>query len=69
MYPLEVESWISHLPQVDEVAVVGIPDHKWGEKVAAFIVLKENGGLTIDELRQHCSSKLGNYKFQKKSFF
>ena len=31
VYPLEVENWISSLPQVDEVAVVGIPDQKWGE--------------------------------------
>ena len=51
------------------MAVVGIPDFKWGEKVAAFIVLKENSGLTVDELRQHCSSKLGNYKIPKEIIF
>ena len=69
VYPLEVENWISSLPQVDEVAVVGIPDQKWGELVTAFIVLKENGQLTVDELKRHCSSKLGNYKIPKEIIF
>ena len=69
VYPLEVENWISSLPQVDEVAVVGIPDQKWGELVTAFIVLKENGQLTGDELKRHCSSKLGNYKIPKEIIF
>ena len=69
MYPLEVENWISSLPQVNEVAVVGIPDPKWGEKVVAFIVLKENGQLTLDELKRHCSAKLGKYKIPKEIIF
>ena len=34
-----------------------------------FIVLKENGQLTVDELRRHCSSKLGNYKIPKEIIF
>ncbi|MCQ6275243.1 long-chain fatty acid--CoA ligase [Bacillus sp. V3B] len=69
VYPLEVEHWISNLPQVDEVAVVGIPDRKWGETVTAFIVLKENGSLTLSDLMQHCSIKLGNYKIPKEIIF
>jgi fatty-acyl-CoA synthase len=69
VYPLEVEHWISNLPQVDEVAVVGIPDRKWGEMVTAFVVLKEKGHLTLEDLIQHCSSKLGNYKIPKEIIF
>ncbi|MGI8386133.1 AMP-binding protein [Robertmurraya sp. P23] len=37
VYPLEIEHWISSLSEVEEVAVVGLPDPKWGEVVTAFI--------------------------------
>ncbi len=69
VYPLEVENWISSLPQVNEVAIVGIPDQKWGEKVTAFIVLKESEHLIIEDLIKHCSMKLGNYKIPKEIIF
>nr|WP_295971303.1 long-chain fatty acid--CoA ligase [uncultured Bacillus sp.] len=65
VYPLEVEHWISALPQVSEVAITGIPDEKWGEKVTAFIVLHKNMSLTLAEIKQHCLGKLGDYKIPK----
>ncbi|MFE8700297.1 long-chain fatty acid--CoA ligase [Cytobacillus sp. FJAT-54145] len=67
VYPLEVEHWISSHPQVNEVAVVGLPDTKWGEIVAAFIVMKD-GNLSIDDIKKHCSYKLGSYKIPKEIF-
>jgi fatty-acyl-CoA synthase len=69
VYPLEVEHWISSLPQVSETAIVGIPDAKWGEKVTAFIVLQENMSLTLAELKRHCAIKLGSYKIPKEMIF
>lgn len=69
VYPLEVEHWISSLPQVSETAIVGIPDAKWGEKVTAFIVLQENMSLTLAELKRHCAIKLGSYKIPKELIF
>lgn len=65
VYPLEVEQWISLLPQVHEVAVVGLPHQKWGEIVTVFIVLKQGGQLTFEELKCYCSAKLGRYKIPK----
>ena len=41
VYPLEIEHWLAALRGIDEVAVIGIPDEKWGEIVTAFIVLKD----------------------------
>ncbi len=69
VYPLEVEHWISQISQVSEAAIVGIPDPKWGEIVAAFIVLKENEQLSIEEVKEHCVRKLGKYKVPKRIFF
>ncbi len=69
VYPLEVEHWIAELPQVAEAAVLGLPDPKWGELVAAFIVLKDNVQVTTEEIKAHCARKLGKYKVPKKVFF
>ncbi|WP_338451097.1 long-chain fatty acid--CoA ligase [Niallia oryzisoli] len=69
VYPLEVEHWITELPQVAEAAVVGLPDQKWGEIVAAFIVLKENEQLTKEDIKHHCATKLGKYKVPKQIIF
>jgi fatty-acyl-CoA synthase len=57
------------MTQISEVAVVGIPDAKWGEKVAAFIVLHEKMSVTLEEIKQHCLTKLGNYKIPKEIIF
>ncbi|MDZ5470257.1 long-chain fatty acid--CoA ligase [Bacillus sp. 31A1R] len=69
VYPLEVEHWIAAHPEVSEVAVVGLPDSKWGEIVTAFIVLKNNASLSVEEIKNYCSYKLGNYKIPKKIIF
>jgi fatty-acyl-CoA synthase len=66
VYPLEVEHLISQHPAVKETAVFGLPDHKWGEMVTAVIVLREGMTLTENELKEHCSGKLGRYKVPKK---
>ncbi|MDQ0153822.1 acyl-CoA synthetase [Robertmurraya andreesenii] len=65
VYPLEVEHWLCAHPQIEEVAVIGIPDKKWGEKVVAFIVAKNHQPLTDEELKSYCSHKLGKYKIPK----
>ena len=51
IYPAEVESAICDHPDVAEVAVVGVPDEKWGEAVKAIVVMKP--GKTGDRVRHH----------------
>ncbi|MFK9089869.1 acyl-CoA synthetase [Bacillus salipaludis] len=65
VYPLEVEQWLAAHPEIDEVAVLALPDEKWGEIVAAFIVLKQTYTLSEKELKKYCESKLGRYKIPK----
>ncbi|MCM3765995.1 long-chain fatty acid--CoA ligase [Neobacillus niacini] len=64
IYPLEIEHWLAAHPSVNEVAVVGLPDEKWGEIVSAFLVLK-NTSIQDDELKAYCEAKLGRYKIPK----
>ncbi|OCA83176.1 long-chain fatty acid--CoA ligase [Bacillus sp. FJAT-27225] len=68
VYPLEVEHWLCEHPEIQEAAVVGAPDKKWGEAVTAFVVLEEGSTLTEDGIKQFCRLKLGGYKVPKKIF-
>jgi malonyl-CoA/methylmalonyl-CoA synthetase len=67
--PQEIESVINHHPNVSESCVVGIPDEKWGEKVAVAVVLKPGGILTPKEIRDHCKHHLLDWKCPKEVLF
>ena len=62
----EVERVVYELPQVAEVAAIGLPDAQWGECVTVAVVLKAGEALTLEQLRAHCSGKLGGFKTPKK---
>jgi len=66
IYPAEIESVLTALPQVAEVAVIGVPDADWGEAVCAVVRLREGQSLTLEAVRAHCAGKLGKYKMPKK---
>jgi long-chain acyl-CoA synthetase len=57
-----VENVLYQNPKVSEAAVVGVPDKIFGEKVKAFVVLREGEKATVEELKQFCSKKLADYK-------
>jgi acyl-CoA synthetase (AMP-forming)/AMP-acid ligase II len=61
----EVERVIYELPQVREVAVIGLPDARWGEKPVAIVVLAENATLGMGELNDHCRTRLAGFKVPK----
>lgn len=66
--PVEIESCLSLHPAVDEVAVVGIDDEKWGKIVAAFV--KRNRAVSEGELEQFCrTSGLANFKRPRRYVF
>jgi acyl-CoA synthetase (AMP-forming)/AMP-acid ligase II len=62
VYCGEVEAAIYEIPQVKEAAVFGIPDEKWGELVAAAVVLRPGTTLSVEELMQHCKGRIASYK-------
>lgn len=66
--PVEVESCLSLHDNVAEVAVVGLPDERWGKIVTAFV--KRRGSVTAEELDQHCkTSGLANFRRPRRIVF
>lgn len=65
VYPAEIEKFLYSHPSIQEVAVIGVPDEKWGEVGKAFIKVKEGSGVTIEELKKFCEGNLARYKIPK----
>jgi acyl-CoA synthetase (AMP-forming)/AMP-acid ligase II len=62
VYPSEVEDLLGAHPKVKDVAVIGVPDQKWGESVHAVVVLHEGQGATQDEILDWCKAGIAGYK-------
>ncbi len=62
VYPNEVEEVLFTHPAIKEAAVIGVADQYRGESVKAFVVLKEGGGATTEELIEFCRERLAKYK-------
>ncbi len=62
IYPSEVESLIAAHPLVKDVAIIGLPDEKWGERVHAVVVLEDGASLMEDALLQWSKAKIAGYK-------
>lgn len=58
----EIERVIFAMPQVGDVAVIGVADAKWGERVAAIVVPKPGAELDFETLREHCRRNLAGFK-------
>ncbi|WP_427128865.1 long-chain-fatty-acid--CoA ligase [Pseudarthrobacter sp. S9] len=69
IYPAEVEQAITELDAVGSVAVIGVPDEKWGEVPRAVVLLREGAQLTEEQLRAHLDGRLARYKIPKTVVF
>lgn len=69
VYPAEVESVLYSHPDVVEVAVLGLPDPKWGEAVTAVVAVKASATVTLDDLRDFASGHLARYKLPQRLEF
>ncbi|MTI22859.1 o-succinylbenzoate--CoA ligase [Fulvivirga sp. RKSG066] len=63
VYPAEVEKVLLELPEVEEAAVIGVPDAKWGEVGKAFLVTSPH--CDLDSVAKHCIAKLAKFKVPK----
>jgi acyl-CoA synthetase (AMP-forming)/AMP-acid ligase II len=69
VFPREVEDLLSHHDAVDEAAVVGVPDEKFGQRLRAFVVLCEEGAASGDDLKAYVKANLASYKVPREIVF
>jgi fatty-acyl-CoA synthase len=60
--PAEVERVLGAHPAVHDIAVIGVPDARWGEVGKAFVVLSVGATVTLDSLREYCAQRIARYK-------
>jgi fatty-acyl-CoA synthase len=62
VYPREIEEFLYTHPDVADVAVIGVPDEKYGEEIMAWVQLREGAGASGDDLKDFCKGKIAHYK-------
>lgn len=65
IYPREIEEFLYTHPKVEQAEVVGVPDPKFGEEVAAWIKLREGQTANEEEIREYCKGRLAHFKIPK----
>lgn len=69
IYPNEIESALMEHPALADVAVIGVPDTKWGEAPLAVCVVRSNAKVDSSELIEFCRTRLGGYKIPRRYDF
>ncbi|MEF8879804.1 MAG: AMP-binding protein [Candidatus Thermoplasmatota archaeon] len=69
VYPREIEEFLYTNDKIKDVAVVGVPDEKYGEEVCAFIQLKQNKSADEDEIKDFCRDNISRFKIPKYVIF
>ena len=62
VYPAEVEKILANHPKIEDIAIIGVPDMKWGETGVAVIVAKEGVNISKREIREYLKGKVAGYK-------
>ena len=62
IYPVEIENYLYRHPKISDVQIVGVPDKKYGEVLAAWIIPKKGVELTEEEVQQFCKDNIAHYK-------
>jgi fatty-acyl-CoA synthase len=65
IYPKEIEEYLLGHPKVEDVAVVGLPDEKYGEEVCAWVRLEAGMAMDEAELRAFCKDQIAHYKIPR----
>lgn len=62
IFPEEVEAAVKSHPAVFDCTVVGVPDERWGERVAAVVELRPGRRATLEDIQAHCRTRIAGYK-------
>ncbi len=62
VYPREIEEFLYTHPEVSDVQVYGVPDEKYGEKVAVAVQLRQDSDLTAEDIKEYCRENIAYYK-------
>src|ERR687893_2266807 len=62
VYPREIEEFLYTHSEISGVQIYGVPDEKYGEQVAAAIVLREDSDLTVEDVKDYCCQSIAYYK-------
>jgi fatty-acyl-CoA synthase len=62
VYPREIEEFLHTHPDVADVQVVGVPDERYGEEIAAFVIAREGAQLDAAAVREFCRGRIARYK-------
>jgi fatty-acyl-CoA synthase len=62
VYPREIEEFLYTHPEISDVQVYGVPDEKYGEKVAAAVQLRQDSGLTTEDVKDYCRENIARFK-------
>ncbi len=65
IYPREIEEFLYTNPKVYDVQVLGVPSRKYGEEVAAYIILKQGQEATTEEFQEFCKGQIARHKIPK----
>ena len=62
IYPVEIENYLYRHPKIRDVQIIGVPDERYGEVLAAWIIPKNPDSLTEEEVRHFCQEHIAHYK-------
>ncbi len=65
VYPVEIEEFLFSHPKISAVQVIGVPDEKFGEEIAAWIRLKKGETASDEEIRSYCKGEIAHYKIPR----
>ena len=62
VYPAEIENVLYEMDAIHEIAVIGLPDAKWGEAGCAVVVPAAGADVSLDAIKSHCGERLARFK-------
>ncbi len=65
IYPREIEEFLFTHPEIKDVQVVGVPDERYGEEIAAFVIERTPGTVDTDAVREFCHGKIAHFKIPR----